>query len=170
MYSCAALVARLPGMTYRLSLFLKRCRGGASIMEPKKNVLIVEDNDVIRNALAEFLLRKGFEIGIAKNGREGLKIFNDRNFDLVLTDFRMPYMNGLLLASEIKKKKPRTIIIMMSGDAQMSPRTKGAADHILPKPFGIKEIYDLMSSVFEAANSEREGLSGSDGSFAVAMC
>jgi CheY-like chemotaxis protein len=124
-------------------------------MKPTKSVLIVDDNDEIRNSLAELLLRKGFEIGIAENGREGLKIFTDKAFDLVLTDFQMPYMNGLMLASEIKKKQPKTIIVMMSGDRQMSAQTKGAADHILAKPFGVKELYNLLGGTFEAANSEQ---------------
>jgi DNA-binding response OmpR family regulator len=121
-------------------------------MKPPKSVLIVEDNDVIRNGLAEFLLRKGFEIGIAANGKDGLKIFTDKAFDLVLTDFRMPSMNGLTLASEIKKKQPKTIIIMMSGDRQINMRTKGVADYFLTKPFGIKEIYNLVSGAFETTN------------------
>jgi DNA-binding response OmpR family regulator len=88
--------------------------------------------------------RKGFEIGIAENGREGLKIFLDKAFDLVLTDFRMPYMDGLILESEIRKKQPKTIIVMMSGDQKLSAQTRGAADHILAKPFGVKEIYNLV--------------------------
>jgi DNA-binding NtrC family response regulator len=139
-------------------------------MKLQKSVLIVEDNNIIRNALAEFLLRKGFEIGIAENGREGLKIFVDKAFDLVLTDFRMPYLNGLMLASEIKRKQPKTIIVMMSGDGQMTARTKGAADHLLAKPFEIKEMYDLVSGAFEAAKSKEDRTPETDNSVALAMC
>jgi DNA-binding NtrC family response regulator len=124
-------------------------------MKKKQRLLIVEDNDDMRNTLSEFLLRKGFQIGIAENGVEALKIFNDKDFDLVLTDFQMPYMDGLMLACEIKKKKPKTLVIMMSGDTQMGGRTKEVADYFVAKPFGINEMQNLINRAFEAKAQKR---------------
>ena len=119
-------------------------------MKKSHRVLVVDDNDDVRNSLCEVLLRTGFQIGIAENGVEALKIFSDKDFDLVLTDSQMPYMDGLTLACEIRKRKPKTLIIMMSADTQMSTQTKEVADYFLTKPFGIQEMHNLISRAFDS--------------------
>ena len=117
-------------------------------MKSKKRILIVDDNNDIRNAISEYLLIEGFEIGIAENGVNALKLFIDKDFDLVLTDFQMPYMDGLKLACEIKKVNPKTLIIIMSGNIHTNLQTKYVADYIIAKPFGFDKIHNLINYAF----------------------
>ena len=117
-------------------------------MKSKKRVLIVDDNNDIRNVISEYLLIEGFEIGIAENGVNALKLFIDKDFDLVLTDFQMPYMDGLILACEIKKVNPKTLIIIMSGNIHTDLQTKYVADYIIAKPFGLDEMHNLINYAF----------------------
>jgi DNA-binding NtrC family response regulator len=113
-------------------------------------VLIVDDNDDIRNNLSEFLLTQGFETEIAENGIKALKVFIEHSFDLVITDLQMPYMDGLTLLSEIKKLEPKTSVILMTADLNMVGRTEDVANHIVEKPFRLDEIFNLLKNVFES--------------------
>lgn len=117
-------------------------------MRRNKRVLIVDDNDIVRNTLCEYMLRIGFEIGVAKNGVEALKIFTSKIFDLVITDFQMPKMDGHLLACKIKKKRPKTEIIMISGDEEISSQVENVCDYFLEKPFNLKEMAYLINCAF----------------------
>ena len=123
-------------------------------MQPNKQRVLVVDDDVgICDALSQCLLRRGFEVAVAENGVQALRIFSEEGFDLVLTDLKMPHMDGLMLASDIKKKQPQTLLIMMSGYAQTSVQPNNVVDYFVAKPFGLKEIYNLMNCAFESASS-----------------
>ena len=112
----------------------------------KLRVLVVDDNEFIRTTLFEFLLYKGFEVGLAKDGQEGLYIFNNYSFDFVVTDYGMPHMNGLKMAKEIKKKHPDAVVILVSGDLKIKLRTRDVANFYLEKPFKFEEVYNLIVS------------------------
>ena len=118
-------------------------------MKRTLRVLVVDDDDIIRSIVSEFLSKMGIEVESAGNGVEALNIFIEKSFDLVLTDVRMPYMDGLTLVCEIKRKKPKTVIIMMSGHVHGGGQTNRHADHFLTKPFGLKEMYHLINRAVE---------------------
>ncbi len=85
----------------------------ASIVNPQ--ILIVDDNHdglLVRKSLLEEL---GYGVEIAGNGEEGLKLYEDSNFDVVVTDYRMPRMNGVELIGHIRKRNPDARIILLSG-------------------------------------------------------
>lgn len=111
----------------------------------KQSILIVDDEDVIRDLLSEFFKRKGFEVGTAGNGKDALEIFNDKGFDVALVDFHMPLMNGLTLAHKLKTRQQETLIILMTGDTDM--KTKGLADYIVYKPFNFNEFYSFLQCI-----------------------
>ncbi len=111
----------------------------------KTDILIVDDEAVIRNLLSEFFQRKGYEVAIAGNGADALKIFDERGFHLVLADFHMPVMDGLDLADELRKRHQDTLIIIMTGDPEMKDR--GAADYIVYKPFNFNEFFTFLQCV-----------------------
>jgi CheY-like chemotaxis protein len=83
---------------------------------PHPSVLLVDDNKdglLVRRALLE---EQGFDVHIAVNGEEGLKLFEARLFAVVVTDYRMPVMSGLELISRIRASiKPLTPIVLLSG-------------------------------------------------------
>jgi DNA-binding NtrC family response regulator len=101
-------------------------------------ILAVDDNEQIREILAEMLSRFGFACSTAANGREALDLMHKEDFSLVLTDMKMPEMGGIELLREIKKNYPDTDVISVTGyDANYTFTDvikAGASDFIL-KPF-----------------------------------
>ena len=82
---------------------------------PHLKILLVDDNPdglLVRRTVLEEL---GYGVSVAENGEEGLKLFTSANFDVVVTDYRMPRMNGVELIQRIRKLKPSARIILLSG-------------------------------------------------------
>ena len=79
-----------------------------SVSHPQSlRVLVVDDDDVLREALCELLIDRGFDVvGEARNGPEGVSLAIERRPDVVLIDFRMPGMDGLEATNRIKAKLP----------------------------------------------------------------
>jgi CheY-like chemotaxis protein len=78
------------------------------------NVLLVDDNRdglLVRRALLE---EQGFQVEMAHNGEEGLKLFESFSFDIVVTDYRMPRMNGTELIGHLRKRNPHVRIVLLS--------------------------------------------------------
>ena len=79
------------------------------------NILLVDDNRdglLVRRTVLEEL---GYRVSIALNGEEGLKLYQSASFDVVVTDYRMPRMNGAELIQRIRKLNPNARIILLSG-------------------------------------------------------
>ena len=79
------------------------------------NILLVDDNRdglLVRRTLLEELR---YRVSVARNGEEGLKLFESASFDVVVTDYRMPRMNGAELIQRIRKLNPNARIILLSG-------------------------------------------------------
>ena len=110
-------------------------------------ILLVDDNPhglVVRKALLEEV---GFAVQIASNGEEGLDLFTASAFDVVVTDFRMPGMNGRELIQKIRKHNPNARIILLSGFVEplgLTEQTTGA-NVVLAK--NAKEATQLVRSV-----------------------
>ena len=101
-------------------------------------VLVVEDDALIREIEAEYLACDGHAVETAASGTEGLKKFCSRKFDLVLSDRAMPEMNGDQLAGVIKTMSPDTPVILVTGFADGldgNGRKPAGVDQILAKPF-----------------------------------
>jgi CheY-like chemotaxis protein len=79
------------------------------------NILLVDDNRdglLVRSSL---LVEIGFSVQVAVNGEEGLKLFNAARFDVVVTDYRMPRMNGVEMIQKIRLVNPNARVILLSG-------------------------------------------------------
>jgi len=82
---------------------------------PHPKILLVDDNQdglLVRRSLLEEL---GYGVAVARNGEEGLKLFESASFDVVVTDYRMPRMNGAELIQRIRTLNPNARIILLSG-------------------------------------------------------
>ena len=82
-------------------------------------ILVVEDDANLRDALTELLEADGHSAASASNGAEGLEKVRAGAFDLVITDLKMPVMNGDVLAAEIDKAWPGKRVIMLTGHADL---------------------------------------------------
>ena len=111
----------------------------------KVRILIAEDNDLSRENLTELLSENGYEIKAVSDGKEAMDVFPCDNYDLVITDLKMPHVDGLHLLKFIKEINPESIVIMITGHATVKSAVDamkmGAFDYIT-KPFK-KDIVEL---------------------------
>ncbi len=114
-------------------------------------ILTIEDDSVVRQAIADYLRRKKFDVLPAADGEEGLKIFHQQQVDLVLTDLRMPEIDGLEVLETIYREAPETPVIVVSGLGTIEDVIKalklGAWDYIT-KP--ITDMALLNHAIFRA--------------------
>ena len=115
----------------------------ANFQQRSKRILVVDDEENIRQILTEYLSEFGYEVTCAVNGKEALQVYHKDRFDIILSDLVMRPMDGMELLDEIKKLDPNAIFIMITGypsvDSAMTAIQKGARDYIT-KPFNIDEI------------------------------
>ena len=102
------------------------------------NILIIDDERAIRKTLGEILSYEGFKIDEAADGEEGWKFFNEKTYDAVLCDIKMPKMDGLEFLNKATEKNPDVPVIMISGHGTIETAVdavkKGAYDYIAKPP------------------------------------
>ena len=81
----------------------------------KVNILVVDDEPLVRRSLSEFLTLEGYTVSSASNGREALSTLKDYLADIVISDIKMPELDGIHLLGEIREKFPETSVIMITG-------------------------------------------------------
>jgi CheY-like chemotaxis protein len=118
-------------------------------METGKNILVVDDNEFLRITVSKMLSRLGYEVLSADSGENGLSIFLKNKFDIVLSDYEMPGMDGVALACSIKKSSPRTPVLIMTGAGRETvlARKTTAVDEVISKPFTLAEIDETIQSL-----------------------
>ncbi len=114
-----------------------------------REILIVDDNEFIRDTLIDFLSFNGYEVFMAVGGSEALKILKGKHFSIVVTDLNMPIMNGIELIKAVRNlNMPLTIIGMSTADREQE-FLKAGADYFLPKPFYFPYLKSILNSIFE---------------------
>jgi CheY-like chemotaxis protein len=78
-------------------------------------ILVVDDNNDLRIVVAKMLSQLGYEVSSADSGENGLGVFFKNKFDIVLSDYEMPGMDGVAFACSVKKSSPRTPVVIMTG-------------------------------------------------------
>ena len=121
-------------------------------------ILVIDDELVIRQALAIMLANVGHKVETAENGRAGLGLLERESFDLVLTDILMPEMDGVEAMRKLRALPSPPKIVAMSGGVQLSredfPRAAEllGADAALSKPFRARELYALVERLLGPAS------------------
>lgn len=109
-----------------------------------KRILVAEDNKLILETIAHSLTREGYEILKALDGKECLKILEDNEVDLLITDLYMPYINGHEVISIIRdeRKKNIPILVLSAGGAEENvlKAFELGADDFMVKPFSLVEL------------------------------
>lgn len=107
------------------------------------SILIVDDDVVILNMLESFFMRERFQCETASSAESAIKLFEQNEFDIMITDIGMPGMSGLELTRIAKKTRPAMIVLVMTGLVDQfsydSALEAGAADFI-KKPFSLQEV------------------------------
>lgn len=123
----------------------------------QKNILIIDDEQIVLKTISRFLESRGYGVEVAQSGREALEKVQREKFDLILSDVRMPDMNGIETLKSIREKYQRennykvpTVVITgySSDEAQDQAAELGAVD-FLYKPFELDEFYSIIKKNLE---------------------
>ena len=120
-----------------------------------KKILVVDDDELLLDAMSQMLLRMGYSVTVANDGEKGLSLFLRRQCDIVLTDFDMPGLDGISLAFRIKEMAPDTLVILMTGhdrESIMGYIKHSAVDLALFKPFELL----TLEKVLQQSQTRRE--------------
>ncbi len=123
-------------------------------MKDKPNILLVEDDTNIASGLQKVMRANGYEVTTLSRGDIGLEQAIARSFDVVITDLRLPGLDGLELVRQLHQAKPKLPIILITahGSTEVAiEATKWGAFDYVPKPFEVEELLDLMAKALESS-------------------
>jgi len=118
----------------------------------QKHILIIDDEESIRELCKEFLEEEGYKVTLAVDGQDGLEKMNYDDFDLYLVDMVMPRMDGLETMKRIKKKQPLAVIIITTGFSSIEGAVKAVhagAFQYLSKPINAEELLEAVNKGLE---------------------
>ena len=121
--------------------------------------LLAEDEPLVRAGIVDALQRAGYETTVAKDGAEALKRFAEAPYDVIITDVRMPNLDGLSLFRRVKEASPTTAVILMTAHADVAEAVevlKHGADDYLTKPFDSRELILRLNRIAERLELTRD--------------
>jgi len=110
-------------------------------------ILVVDDEPMVREVTAEYLLADGHTVETAVDGVEALEVFEKGEFDLIITDRSMPKMSGDQLAKIIKERSPDTLILMLTGFGVVMNHPPDDVDGVASKPITLAELRQAVMRV-----------------------
>lgn len=118
----------------------------------KKKILVVDDEEIIRDSISFILEKEGYVVRKAENGAVALKMMGELMFDLVITDIEMPELRGPELLEKISERFPQTFVIIITAYASIETAVaairKGAYDYLL-KPIEFDDLLFRVKKLFE---------------------
>ena len=124
----------------------------AVINRSAPTILVIDDEERVREGCRKVLARDGYEVTIAESGEVGLKMIERRHYDIILLDLMMPSLSGFDVLAHVKTLHPDTVIIVISGYAtvenSIEAMKRGAFDFI-PKPFSPEQLRVLTKKAIE---------------------
>ena len=125
----------------------------------KINVLLVDDEKDFVEFLAERLQLKDFNVTIAFNGDEAIKLVEENEFDVIVLDVQMPGKNGVETLKEIKKIEQLSQVIMLTGHATVKTAIQGmkngAYDYLM-KPTDTDELVEMINNAYQLVAEQRD--------------
>lgn len=117
-----------------------------------KKILIVDDQPGIRVLLQEVLKKEGYDIETAASGLEAVELLANQPFDALLTDMKLPGMNGVGILQHIQQDAAQMVIMMMTayGEMELIEQAKSlGASHFFTKPFNIMEVRETINKLLK---------------------
>jgi DNA-binding NtrC family response regulator len=118
-------------------------------------VMVVDDEENIRDVLSSYLTTLGYDVVTAQDGEDALKKFGRRGFDLIISDLLMPTIDGLELLKKVREEDKDVIFLMITGypsiETAVEAIKKGAYDYIT-KPFHMEDVKIRIERAFEKKN------------------
>jgi two-component system phosphate regulon response regulator OmpR len=129
-------------------------------MTQKNHLLIVDDDERLRNLLSQFVLESGFEVTSAASAAEAQELLSFFKFDLIVLDVMMPGESGLDYACRVRKEGLKTPILFLTALGETEDKIKGleaGADDYLPKPFEPKELLLRIQAILRRSDMQDPG-------------
>ena len=124
-----------------------------------KRLLIVDDEVNARTLIAQLFKEEGYSADTAENGNAALKLFEQKNFDILITDIKMPEMDGIELFHKVKERYPHLPVILFTAYGTIESAVtalKEGAFHYLEKPVNFALLKHIVQQAFEIRELEAE--------------
>jgi DNA-binding response OmpR family regulator len=124
-----------------------------------KRILVIDDDGAVRGTLQHLLAALGYEVSCASDGQQGVEAFLLGEPDLVITDIIMPQQEGMETILAIKRRRPGSRIIAMSGGGRIANRDllkmahRLGADRVIAKPFSLDELIAVVRGTLSEGDS-----------------
>ena len=126
-----------------------------------EKILVVDDEPGLRDVLSIMLKRAGYAVTMATDGEEAIELLNKEIFDLVITDLKMPKVDGMAVLRAVKSTSPETVVLIItafaSADSAVEAMKQGAYDY-LTKPFQVDEVQLIVRNALEKRRLTTENL------------
>jgi two-component system response regulator RegX3 len=135
-----------------------------TLVDERTRVLVIEDEESYRQALSAGLSREGFEVAVAADGPEGLRLFADQQPDIVLLDMLLPGMHGIEVCRRLRSQSPVPVVMVSAVDAELDVvlgLELGAADYVT-KPFHLRELVARMQAILRRVSPPDDHLAGAE--------
>jgi len=123
----------------------------------KKKALVIDDEQVVLDSVSKILTDEDYKVDVSLSGREGLNQAIQKEYDIVLTDIRMPDIGGMRVLRDIKRAKPALPVVMITGYASVRSSVQamklGAADYV-EKPFTPDQLIKAVASALDIAATQ----------------
>jgi len=126
---------------------------------PENSILIVDDELLIRDLLYDFFVSQGWQPSMAENGQKAMDILEKQKVDVVLTDIRMPEMDGLELTNEIRQLYPEIPVIIMTAYPTVESAVEALRNKVsdyITKPFNINKLYKTVMAQLEPNKQDQK--------------
>lgn len=130
-------------------------------MNGEANILVIDDEEAMRDSCQQALSRDGTEVEVAEDGVTGLAMLEKRTFDLVIVDLKMPGLGGMDVLRKIKEEDPEVVVVVITGYATVESAVvamkEGAYDYI-PKPFTPEALRVIVKRALEKRRLSLENI------------
>ena len=130
----------------------------------KKKVLAIDDERIVLDSISKILKEENFAVEVSLKGRQGLEWATQKDYDIVLTDLRMPDIGGMRILRDVKRAKPAIPVVMITGFGTVKSAVQAmklGATEYLEKPFSPDELVKTVNSALHIAvtrGPEEQGL------------
>ena len=120
--------------------------------DSRAKILVVDDDPLLLSLLLDTLSAIGYEATGAHSGMRALEILKSSAFDLMVTDIRMPELDGLKLRDQVKREWPEMPVVFITGVVYPDIIAQASPDGLLAKPFRIAQIEELIETTLNSAS------------------
>ena len=135
--------------------------GGSQQMDRRIKILVIDDEPLMRITIQDALVGEGYEVVAAETGEKGSDLLRQNHTDIVITDLRLPDMDGIQILREVKSSHPSTQVILITAygsvDSAVTAMKEGATDY-LTKPFAMDELLLIVKRLLRVRQLEEENL------------